>query len=143
MWESKRNIQASRILFIKEILEQGISLIGNAVKFIGRVVFYDPTKDLIVVEYQRARIAVSTALTGEFKLRCGQLLQVIGEIYPSNEESSKFCQQEVMLTARIITCVDGMDLTLYEGYVKYRREFEQEYLGSMYSQDGQVFTDQW
>lgn len=40
-----------------------------------------------------------------------------------------------MLTARIVTCVDGLDLALYEGYVKYRREFEQEYFGLIYSQD--------
>jgi len=78
---------------------------------------------------------VSTALTDGIKIRCGQLLQLIGEISPSDEASYKFCQQEVMLTARIITCVDGLDLTLYEGYVKYRREFEQEYFGLIYSQD--------
>ncbi|GJQ10566.1 hypothetical protein GpartN1_g2357.t1 [Galdieria partita] len=130
-----KGIQASRILFIKEILEQGSNLIGIAVKFIGRVIFYDPAKDLIIVEYQKARIVVSTALIGAIKLRCGNLLQLIGEISPSDEESKKFCQQEVMLVARIITCTDGMDLTLYERYVKYRREFEQEYLGLMYAQD--------
>ncbi|GJD08665.1 hypothetical protein Gasu2_29550 [Galdieria sulphuraria] len=119
MWKIK-SIQASRILFIKEILEQKSSLIGIAVKFIGRVIFYDPAKDFVIVEYQKARIAVSTALTETIKLRCGQLLQLIGEISPSDEESNKFCQQEVMLIARIITCADGMDLTLYEEYVKYR-----------------------
>jgi hypothetical protein len=99
MLKANKNIQASRILFINEVLQQKNSLIGIAVKFIGRAIFYDPTKDILLVEYQKARIAVSTALTDGIKIRCGQLLQLIGEISPSDEASYKFCQQVGCLVA--------------------------------------------
>eukprot|EP00871_Galdieria_phlegrea_P001333 jgi/Galph1/21/GphlegSOOS_G4810.1 len=82
MLRSAKELQPSKVMFIKEIVEQGKQLIGFAVRLVGRAVIYDPTKDILVLEYQGFRLLVSTAFISSFDYRCGRLFQCIGEVSP-------------------------------------------------------------
>ncbi|KAI8818896.1 telomere-capping, CST complex subunit-domain-containing protein [Fimicolochytrium jonesii] len=119
------------ILTITEILVRTTAISSTpqplSVRVLGTLIAYDSNNSLALIEYGKARLVVDTALLGPFRHRLRTLLQFIGDVEcdwrPPNRVSFDPPNVGVVVRARIVRNVEGLDVRLYEQAMKLRLEF--------------------
>ncbi|XP_067228762.1 CST complex subunit TEN1 isoform X2 [Chanodichthys erythropterus] len=97
---------------------------GASVRTCGRLISYVPEDSKAVLSGQQSstqcRLSVQTTLVEPFQPILGAQYFVLGEIEKTDGLSG------VMLRARALTCVDGVDLTLMQQAIVEQRRFFKE-----------------
>ncbi|RUS22041.1 telomere-capping, CST complex subunit-domain-containing protein [Endogone sp. FLAS-F59071] len=109
------------VYFLSEITADSQHMIGRSVRVNGTLLEYDAHANRAVIEHEGARLLVDTSLLGVFPHRERSLFQWIGEISVSDEHTAA---APLILRARVVRNIDGLDLRLYEQAVRLRRRFE-------------------
>jgi CST complex subunit TEN1 len=84
---------------------------------------YDAQKNRAIIEYKDFQLKIDTSLLDVFQHKMNALFQLIGEIECDAKSSGG---NEVLLKSRVIRCVEGLDLDLWEQALELRRKFECE-----------------
>ncbi|TPX31207.1 hypothetical protein SmJEL517_g05440 [Synchytrium microbalum] len=106
-----------QILFIQEINSKAAELSGASVRVLGKLISRDSSTNNYTIEYNESQLLVNVSLLGDVGLRIKSLYEFLGEL----EEGD---QRQVVLKARIVRVMDGVDVALYDQAVKIRRKFE-------------------
>ena len=85
---------------------------------------YDAQKNRAIIEYKNFQLKIDTSLLDVFQHKLNALFQLIGEV--EYDEDSRV--NEMILKSRVIRCVEGLDLDLWEQALELRRNFENEQL---------------
>ncbi|KAI8918301.1 telomere-capping, CST complex subunit-domain-containing protein [Powellomyces hirtus] len=124
--------QHGTILYISEIINSNPGPIEpKSVRVLGILVAFDSTHTLALIEHAGAHLIVDAALLGPFHHRLKSLLQFIGEVErgwkpPKDLPFELPPGPQVLLRARIVRNVDGLDLPLYDQALEIRRKFDRE-----------------
>ncbi|XXQ32756.1 Telomere-capping, CST complex subunit [Plasmodiophora brassicae] len=105
-------VRSGRLVLMSEI---GDCRVGDSVRVVARLRSIDPDGAKAVVELDGAELAVDLSLVETQRpiLRVPSLLSFLGEMQAGGG-----------LRARVVTCVDGLDLNLYRKAVAVRRHRE-------------------
>ncbi|KAJ3034926.1 hypothetical protein HDV00_004536 [Rhizophlyctis rosea] len=123
------------ILHIEEILADPKGKAGETVRVLGKLLAFDPVNNMAQIEHAHTNLVVDTSLLGNFSHRNKSLLQFIGElddwVVPARQQmpsspATHAGGEYVILRARIVRNVDGLDLTLYDKALQIRRKFDEE-----------------
>ncbi|KAJ3020922.1 hypothetical protein HKX48_009526 [Thoreauomyces humboldtii] len=125
-------LQHGEILHISEIVSSQGSNAPVSVRVLGTLVAFDSTNSLALIDHLGARLTVDAQLLGPFHHRLKSLLQFIGEIDrqwvpPPNiafEPPRPPRGPGMVLRARIVRNVDGLDVPLYDQALQIRRKFD-------------------
>ncbi|CAO2646140.1 CST complex subunit TEN1 [Lemmus lemmus] len=94
---------------------------GSTLRTFGRLLCYDMTRSLVTLTAQQrsdqCQLRICTKLVEPFEPRVGFLYMVLGEL--EHEEGS-------VVKARLLTCVEGMDLSLLEKAILEQRLYLQK-----------------
>ncbi|XP_042563270.1 CST complex subunit TEN1-like [Clupea harengus] len=97
---------------------------GTSVRTFGRLTCYRPEDSTAILSSHHAsikyQVSVQTSCVEPFNPLCGALYIVLGEIENTEEGSG------VMLRARVMNCVDGVDLALLQKAINEQRSFFQK-----------------
>lgn len=119
-------VKSGKPKFIEEILEDNKhgDVDGNSVCVIGRLNEHevDICQAKLSDPQSKKDLYVNTSLIEPFGARFGSLFQMIGEL----ETSIIKGDNDVVLKARVVRCVDGMDMTLYRKAVDCQRMYLQK-----------------
>ncbi|KAJ3047092.1 hypothetical protein HK097_000244 [Rhizophlyctis rosea] len=123
------------ILHIEEIQADPRGKSGETVRVLGKLLSYDPHHSLAQIEHASKTLTIDTTLLGDFPYRVKSLLQFIGVLEDWRPPVQHKLQTtptkhagngHVILQAKIMRNVDGLDLTLYDKALQIRRQFEEE-----------------
>lgn len=96
---------------------------GSTLRTFGRLLCYDMTRSLVTLAAQQrsdqCQLRVCTKLVEPFEPRVGFLYMVLGEL--EHQEDGDF-----VVKARLLTCVEGMDLSLLEKAILEQRQYLQK-----------------
>ncbi|XP_003340316.1 CST complex subunit TEN1 [Monodelphis domestica] len=96
---------------------------GETVRTYGRFHCYDMVRSRVtlVAQHQSVQhqVHVCTKFVEPFQAHTGSLYIVLGEHEQSDDKVS-------MIKARVLTCVEGMNLPLLEQAIHQQREYQQE-----------------
>ncbi|XP_041469886.1 CST complex subunit TEN1-like [Lytechinus variegatus] len=111
------------ILRLSEVRERGpLIMAGKSVRVMGKLTQYDAVKQLAVIQASERnathRLHVNTRLIEPFQSRIGSMFQFIGEM-PSEIKS----ESDMVLLARVVRCVDGIDVTMYYNACDVQRNY--------------------
>ncbi|KAJ1917060.1 hypothetical protein IWQ60_007902 [Tieghemiomyces parasiticus] len=118
------------IALVRDIAQTPAEWFGRQARVVGVLNDYIVADDLAVVE-DTDGLLVDTKLLGDFGYHLGSTLMLIGEV--EKLEDSSLLPETLrphhsvaipVLRARIIRCVDGIDLALYKTALEIRRDFE-------------------
>lgn len=113
-------VQSGKPTFIDEISGyKNISkLLGKSVCVTGRLSEHEVSSCMakLLDPQNKADMSIDTSLIEPFEARSGSLFQMIGEL-----ERGK--QGDVVLKARVVRCVDGLDMALYRKAVECQRTY--------------------
>ncbi|KAJ3108378.1 hypothetical protein HDU97_001503 [Phlyctochytrium planicorne] len=139
------------VVNVPEIIEDVNGMVGKTVRVTGKVTdnlhyaslkTFDPATNLGLLHYASATLLIDATLLGILdKHSSKSLLQLIGELEEFEPVESKIIEEFprhagggiVVLRARVLRNVDGLDTRAYEKAVKLRREF--------FEQRSQLFRD--
>lgn len=108
-------------LFIEEVIQRlsTENLEGKSVRISGKLEEHN-AQDCIarLVDPQSGKhLVINTVLIEPFAAKKGSLFQMIGELEYLNNKS------EVILKARVVRCVDGLDMMMYRKALQSQREY--------------------
>ncbi|XP_052774675.1 uncharacterized protein LOC128213164 [Mya arenaria] len=117
--------------FIEEILEESMNtdLEGHSVCVIGRLSDHDvdSCSARVTDPLSKQDLVVDTSLIEPFGARYGSLFQFIGELVTGEQDGSSGVTlnggSSVVLKARVVRCVDGIDMTMYRKAIMLQRDF--------------------
>ncbi|NXI69357.1 TEN1L protein, partial [Anseranas semipalmata] len=96
---------------------------GEALRTFGRLCCYDLARSEAVLSAQHSsaqhRVCVDTRLVEPFEAQLGSLYMVLGEAEHREGESP-------VIKARILTCVEGMNVPLLEQAIQEQRKYFNE-----------------
>uniref|UniRef100_A0A8C3YRU8 CST complex subunit TEN1 n=1 Tax=Catagonus wagneri TaxID=51154 RepID=A0A8C3YRU8_9CETA len=96
---------------------------GDALRTFGRLCSYDLTQSRVTLTAQHRsdqhQILVCTKLVEPFQAQIGSLYTVLGELERQEDGGS-------VVKARVLTCVEGMNLPLLEQAIREQRLYLQE-----------------
>ncbi|XP_038598043.1 CST complex subunit TEN1 [Tachyglossus aculeatus] len=96
---------------------------GTAVRTFGRLHHYDVVRSRVVLRAQRGptqhNVLVSSRLVEPFRAQTGSLYMVLGEFLHGEDG-------EDLVQARVLTCVEGMNLPLLERAIRQQRAHLQD-----------------
>ncbi|XP_062402326.1 CST complex subunit TEN1 isoform X2 [Sardina pilchardus] len=105
-------------------IQPGVIAEGTSVRTFGRLTCYQPEESKAILSSHHSsmkyQVSVRTSYVEPFNPICGALYIVLGEIENTEEGSG------VMLQARVMNCVDGVDLALLQKAINEQRSFLQE-----------------
>lgn len=118
----QRSIPASgEPLFIEEIIQRLSSenLEGKSVRINGKLDEHDAEACTarLVDPHSGKNLVVNTMLIEPFSAKKGSLFQMIGELDCLNSRN------KVVLKARVVRCVDGLDMTMYRKALQAQRDY--------------------
>ncbi|KAK6173815.1 hypothetical protein SNE40_017208 [Patella caerulea] len=119
-----------KVLFIEEIHEiismANSSVDGKSVRVTGRLERHNTESSTAVLVDPRSNksLLIDTRLIEPFPEKLGSLFQFIGELEGVDRSL------DVTLRARVVRCVDGLDLALYNQAIKAQREFLKQDINS-------------
>lgn len=118
----QRSIPSSgEALFIDEVIQRLSSenLEGKSVRITGKLEEHDAEACMArLVDPQSGKhLIVKTILIEPFAAKRGSLFQMIGELDCLNNRN------EIVLKARVVRCVDGLDMTMYRKALQAQREY--------------------
>ncbi|XP_066093565.1 CST complex subunit TEN1 [Saccopteryx bilineata] len=100
---------------------------GGSLRTFGRLCLYDMTQSRVTLTAQHGsdqhQIFVCTKLVEPFQAQTGSLYTVLGELEHQKDGGS-------MVKARLLTCVEGMNLPLLEQAIREQRTYQRERGGS-------------
>ncbi|XP_069849067.1 CST complex subunit TEN1 [Dipodomys merriami] len=105
--------------------EVGAGLVpdGGTLRTFGRLCLYDMTQSRVTLRAQRGsdqhQVLVCTRLVEPFQAQVGSLYMVLGEL--EHQKDGGF-----LVKARVLTCVEGMNLPLLEKAIQEQRLYLQE-----------------
>jgi len=107
-------VKSGKPTFISEIVED---MNGDSVCITGRLTEHmvDICQGKLSDPQGKADVSVDTSLIEPFDAKIGSLFQMIGELETNVDK--------VALKARVVRCVDGMDMALYRKVVQTQRVF--------------------
>ncbi|XP_030834078.1 uncharacterized protein LOC115918432 [Strongylocentrotus purpuratus] len=111
------------ILRLSEIHERGpLLMAGKSVRVMGKLTRYDAIEQLALITSSERNsthhLQVNTRLVEPFQSRIGSTFQFIGEM-PSEMERDA----DMVVHARVVRCVDGIDSTMYYNACDVQRKF--------------------
>lgn len=93
---------------------------GGALRTFGRLCFYDVTQSRVTLTAQRGseqhQVLVCTKLVEPFQAQVGSLYTVLGELEHQKDGGP-------VVKARVLTCVEGMNLALLEQAIGEQRAY--------------------
>ncbi|KAF6097606.1 TEN1 subunit of CST complex [Phyllostomus discolor] len=93
---------------------------GGALRTFGRLCLYDVTQSRVTLTAQRGseqhQVLVCTRLVEPFQAQVGSLYTVLGELEHQKDGGS-------VVKARVLTCVEGMNLALLEQAIGEQRAY--------------------
>ncbi|XP_032945524.1 CST complex subunit TEN1 [Rhinolophus ferrumequinum] len=96
---------------------------GGALRTFGRLCVYDMTQSRVTLMAQHGsdqhQIVVCTKLVEPFEAQVGSLYVVLGELEHQKDGGS-------VVKARVLTCVEGVNLPLLEQAIKEQRMYQRE-----------------
>lgn len=96
---------------------------GGALRTFGRLCLYDMTQSRATLTAQRGsdqhQVLVCTKLVEPFQAQVGSLYVVLGDLEHQDDGSC-------MVKARVLSCVEGMNLHLLERAIREQRLYQQE-----------------
>nr|XP_020014933.1 CST complex subunit TEN1 [Castor canadensis]XP_020014934.1 CST complex subunit TEN1 [Castor canadensis]XP_020014935.1 CST complex subunit TEN1 [Castor canadensis]XP_020014936.1 CST complex subunit TEN1 [Castor canadensis]XP_020014937.1 CST complex subunit TEN1 [Castor canadensis] len=96
---------------------------GDALRTFGRLYLYDMTQSRVTLTAQHGsdqhQVLVCTKLVEPFQAQVGSLYMVLGELEHQEDGGS-------VVKARVLTCVEGMNLPLLERAIQEQRLYQQE-----------------
>ncbi|NXJ12948.1 TEN1L protein, partial [Odontophorus gujanensis] len=99
---------------------------GEALRTFGRLSCYDLPRSEAILSTQHGsaqhHVHINTALVEPFEAQLGSLYMVLGE---AEHREGKCCESPV-IKARILTCVEGMNVPLLEQAIQEQRKYFQE-----------------
>lgn len=113
-------VKSGKPTFIEEINECSDpgKLIGQSVSVVGRLTMHEVSECTakLADPSTKSDMLINTTLIEPFEARVGSLFHLIGEIESSNDD-------RVVLKARVVRCVDGLDLALYKKAIEGQRKY--------------------
>jgi hypothetical protein len=113
-------VQSGKPTFIEEIsqYQDKTTLFGHSVNVVGRLTVHDVGTCLakLADSQSKSDLCIDTSLIEPFEARFGSLFNMIGELEAGN-------QNDIMLKARVVRCVDGLDLSLYRKAIESQRKY--------------------
>lgn len=96
---------------------------GDTLRTFGRLYSYDMTKSRVTLMAQHRSdqhpILVCTKLVEPFQAQVGSLYMVLGELEHQKDG-------DCVVKARVLTCVEGMNLPLLEQAIREQRLYQRE-----------------
>lgn len=96
---------------------------GGTLRTFGRLNVYDMTQSQVTLTAHRGserhQVLVCTKLVEPFQAQVGSLYIVLGELEHQKEGRS-------LVKARVLTCVEGMNLLLLEQAIREQRLYQQD-----------------
>ncbi|KAM6175898.1 CST complex subunit TEN1 [Erethizon dorsatum] len=96
---------------------------GGALRTFGRLCLYDMTQSQVTLMAQHGsdqhQVLVCTKLVEPFQAQVGSLYMVLGDLEHQDDGGS-------MVKARVLTCVEGMNLYMLEQAIWKQRLYQQE-----------------
>ncbi|XP_037013584.1 CST complex subunit TEN1 [Artibeus jamaicensis] len=96
---------------------------GGTLRTFGRLCLYDVTQSRVTLTAQRGseqhEILVCTELVEPFQAQVGSLYMVLGELEHQKDSGP-------VVKARVLTCVEGMNLALLEQAIGEQRAYQRE-----------------
>ncbi|XP_003786164.1 CST complex subunit TEN1 [Otolemur garnettii] len=100
---------------------------GSTLRTFGRLCLYDVTQSRMKLMAQHGsdqhQLLVCTKLVEPFQAQEGSLYIVLGEL---EHQEDRGC----VVKARVLTCVEGMNVSLLERAIREQRQYQQERGGS-------------
>ncbi|XP_041373570.1 CST complex subunit TEN1-like [Gigantopelta aegis] len=115
--------QSGEPLLISEIFDRlatdAASLEGKSIRVTGRLQTHNVHDSTVMVTDPKSTksLIVDTSLIEPFCAKLGSLFQFIGEVDCLSEDC------DMKLTARVVRCVDGLDLVMYEKALAVQRQY--------------------
>lgn len=96
---------------------------GGTLRTFGRLCVYDMTQSRVTLTAQRGsdqhQIVICTKLVEPLEAQVGSLYVVLGELEHQKDGGS-------VVKARVLTCVEGVNLPLLEQAIKEQRMYQRE-----------------
>ncbi|XP_030638495.1 CST complex subunit TEN1 [Chanos chanos] len=112
---------------------------GASVRTFGRLTYYRPEESVAILTSQHAsvqyQVSVRTGFVEPFHSILGAQYLVLGEIEKAEGESA------VTVRARILNCVDGVDLAVLHRAITEQRNFLERRLMETDSQTSHTYND--
>jgi len=119
-------LQPCRVQLVREIASR--PKIGGSFRVTGWLRQFDPACRCGRICQETSQIPVDLAEVNISGVQDGDLVQVLGEMCsreaPAHHPSGSATYAELILKARIVRRVHGMDMGLYARCLQVRREFE-------------------
>ncbi|XP_033641200.1 CST complex subunit TEN1-like [Asterias rubens] len=113
--------ESAEIMKLQEVIDSASQLTGKAVRLIAKLDTYDCVKQratLCSIDRQHnQRFLLDTRFIEPFHARPGSVFQFIGEL------DSASSNHQPILRARVVRCVDGMDVAMYNKALDAQRKF--------------------
>ncbi|KAK7477513.1 hypothetical protein BaRGS_00031198 [Batillaria attramentaria] len=95
--------------------------VGRSISVTGRLDEHDveTCQATLVDPKTQKQLQVDTSLVEPFPAKVGSLFQLIGEVMDNRDKDGA----GLVLQARVVRCVDGLDLVMYERALSSQREF--------------------
>lgn len=114
-------VNSGKPTFIDEIMQNSNKqeINGQSVCVTGCLTEHDCVKCMAKIRDHQSKqdLYVDTKLIEPFNARYGSLFQMIGELDVDGKDG------DIVLKARVVRCVDGLDLTLYKKAVQCQRMY--------------------
>lgn len=113
-------VQSGKPTFIDEIssCRNKMDLHGNSVCVTGRLTEHEVSACIakLLDPQDKSELSIDTSLIEPFEARSGSLFQMIGELEPGRHG-------DIVLKARVVRCVDGLDMPLYRKAIECQRTY--------------------
>ncbi|KAJ2003516.1 hypothetical protein H4R26_003029 [Coemansia thaxteri] len=122
-------------VFNDELVAQPLQFIGKTVRVTGTLHSYCPVTDRATLIEGQGLVLVDTKLLGVHQYHLGQTYQLIGMVAATQEASEDppkdlledvRCSPDIVLQARVVREVDGLDMAVYKKSVVLLRAFLKE-----------------
>ncbi|XP_071172524.1 CST complex subunit TEN1-like [Mytilus edulis] len=117
--QSMGGIKHGEPYLLNEIVENGYTMDGLSVRINGRLLQHDfqNCRAFLADPKTGCSLKVNTSLIEPLE-EAGSLFQLIGELSHSGGET--------ILNARLVRCIDGMDLVIYKKALELQRQYFQD-----------------
>ncbi|KAJ1886428.1 hypothetical protein GGI08_007008 [Coemansia sp. S2] len=123
-------------VFLEEVVAQASQYIGRTVRATGTLHSYSPKTDRAALVDGQSLLLIDTKLLGVHQYHIGQTYQLIGVVVASSQEDHEELPKDlledvrysldIVLQARVVREVDGLDMAIYRKSVVLLRAFLQD-----------------
>ncbi|KAJ2336090.1 hypothetical protein GGI00_001025 [Coemansia sp. RSA 2681] len=120
-------------VFLEELVARPLHFVGRTVRVTGTLHSYSPKTDRAALVDGQSLLLVDTKLLGVHQYHIGQTYQLIGVVVASAQEGGEEPPKDlledvrysldIVLQARVVREVDGLDMAIYRKAVAMLRAF--------------------